>query len=459
MKSAIIYSVIFVAVFGLSIPLLIGHQTISGATSQPADEEQASTPSPEKQNANEEETRRAEKEKVARLERERKEKERQELAKLELEKRARPDCYVLSVGIDRYNMKPLKGCVNDARNAAQTFRQQEGTLFNKVKCTVLVDDQASTEAIEEKIKKLVNVGKPGDVMVLFLSGHGDRRNKQWAFLPQDFTGNQLASTISDESILHMADEIAAQGKKVILMVDACFAGQLRLSAKGLLSRYRDPRGGGIVLMVSSMPNQLSAACGAYSAFAFAVKEGMDGRADYNGDGQVTLQELRRYAYHRVYELQKGDQDGEIDYSLSLSDAMVIAKKGQNGWVADIQSVPEKADAAITGPTIHSKLTAQDPFDRLRKGCRAKVFTIDVAAGQCIIDLTSGDGRPGPHNPGFFDTYLRIEDVRGKVIAENDDHGGTFNSQVTLNITRAGQIRVVVTSFPPGVTGDFQLRIR
>jgi hypothetical protein len=208
-------------------------------------------------------------------------------------------------------------------------------------------------------------------------------------------------------------------------------------------------------MVSSMPNQVSAACGAYSAFAYAVKEGMDGKADYNGDGQVTLQELRRYVYHRVYELQKGDQDGEIDYSLSLSDSMIVAKKVQ-GQAAGSQPAPGKQEQANT---IKGQLTAKDPFDPLRKDCHAKVYTIEVNAGKVVIDLTSGDGRPGAHNPGFFDTYLRIESLDGLPIAENDDHDGTFNSQVTLNVTRAGRLRVVVTSYAPGATGDFELRVR
>jgi hypothetical protein len=229
-------------------------------------------------------------------------------------------------------------------------------------------------------------------------------------------------------------------------VDACFAGQLRLSAKHLLARYRDPRAGGIILMVSSMPNQVSAACGAYSAFAFAVKEGMDGKADYNGDGQVTLQELRRYAYHRVYELQKGDQDGEIDYSLSLSDSMVLAKVVQGSVAANQPVVNQKI---AQDKVIKGELHARDGLDRLRKGSYAKVYTVEVSVGQVVIDLASGS----------FDTYLRVEDLNGNVIAENDDFGGTLNSQVSLNITRAGQLRIVVTSYTNGSTGAFELRIR
>ena len=50
-------------------------------------------------------------------------------------------------------------------------------------------------------------------------------------------------------------------------------------------------------------------------------------------------------------------------------------------------------------------------------------------------------------------------ANGNVIAENDDHGGTFNSQITLDVNRAGQLRVVVTSFAPGATGWFEVRVR
>src|SRR5262249_37536161 len=155
------------------------------------------------------------------------------------------------------------------------------------------------------------------------------------------------TTISDESILRFADTLAAEGKNVCIIVDACFAGQLRLSAKNILTRYRDPEQGGIVLMVSSMPNQTSAACGNYSAFAYAVKEGMDGKADFNNDGLVTLQELRRYVYHRVYELQGKDQDGEIDYSLSVSDSMIVAmvKPGQVAAEPPVQGNNAQSDNA------------------------------------------------------------------------------------------------------------------
>lgn len=362
----------------------------------------------------------------------------------------RPDCHVLAVGIDRYqNINALKGCVADAENAVNVFRQQEGALFGKVAWTMLSENSASAQRIDEAMKSLARAGKAGDSVVLFLSGHGNRRNKTWAFLAQDFKGDRAGETsISDQAILRFADGLASEGKRVFIIIDACFAGQLRLNAREILARHRNPNGGGIILMVSSMPSQVSIACGPYSAFAFAVKEGMEGKADYNTNGEITLQELRRYVYHRVYELHNSDQDGEIDYSLSLSDATVVAKKTNNHVAQQQQPIaPQQANV------IKGQLTNGDAFDRLRQGSHAKVYTINVNVGKIVIDLTSGQG------PGFFDTYLRVEDLNGNVLAENDDHGGTLNSHVTLNITRAGQIRVIVTTYAPGVTGDFELRVR
>lgn len=382
----------------------------------------------------------------------------------------RPNCYVLAVGVDQYqNARKLSGCVNDAKNAAQTFRQQKGSLFDDVSCTILLDSQASRQRIEKEMKTLAAAGKEGDAIVLFLSGHGSRQNKKWAFLPNDFDPKESANTtISDEAILQFADALAAEGKNVCIIVDACFAGQLRLSAKSLLTRYRDPEQGSIILMVSSMPNQTSAACGSYSAFAYAVKEGMDGKADFNNDGLVTLQELRRYVYHRVYELQGNDQDGEIDYSLSASDSMIVAmvKPGQvaaelpvQGNDARRENAPVEKVQDNAGKSIRGQLTANDAFDKLKPGCHAKVYTVQLTAGKHVIDLMSGTGRPGVDSPNFFDTYLRVEDAHGNVVAENDDNGESLNSRVTLQVSTPGEHRIVVTSFAQGAVGDFEVRIR
>src|SRR5207253_2223109 len=87
--------------------------------------------------------------------------------------------------------------------------------------------------------------------------------------------------------LRAAESLAGQGKKVLVIVDACFAGQLRVNARDQLNKNY-PQGGGVILMVSSMPSQSSAALGQFSAFAQAVFEGLSGYADFDGNGQLRL---------------------------------------------------------------------------------------------------------------------------------------------------------------------------
>src|SRR5262245_38005903 len=228
-----------------------------------------------------------------------------------------PDCHVLSVGIDAYQQSPLKGCVNDARNMAQAFESQRGKLFGNVNVTLLLDRDGTRGRIGQELDRIRTAGKAGDYVVIFLSGHGSNNNRAWFFVPQEYNG-QSQTQLTDTTLLQTAGTLAGQGKKVLVIVDACFAGQLRVNAREQLNRSY-PQGGGVILMVSSMPSQTSAAMGQFSAFAQAVFEGLTGHADFDGDGYVTLREVRRYAYQRVHDmLPSGKQDGEIEASLTIS---------------------------------------------------------------------------------------------------------------------------------------------
>ena len=109
-----------------------------------------------------------------------------------------------------------------------------------------------------------------------------------------------------------------------------FSGQLHITAKEYFNRYKNPQGGGLILMVSSSANQTSAALGQYSAFAKAFAYAMNGAGDLNRDGQVTLKEIRKYSFDRTYQLirQQGmnaKQDSEVGWSPAISENLPLAK--------------------------------------------------------------------------------------------------------------------------------------
>jgi hypothetical protein len=246
-----------------------------------------------------------------------------------------PDCYVLSVGVDAYaRANKLSGCVTDARDTAARFRAQQGKRFGKVVSWVQIDQQASRQAVGRGLAWLNKAGRAGDFAVLFLSGHGGRTaQKGWYFLPQDYDPQRHSATaLTDRTILASADTLAGRGLKVLVIIDACFAGQLHLNGGATLNRHRNPQGGGVVLMLSSLADQTSAALGQYSAFARAVVEALSGEADQNGDGYVTLGELRTFARARTHQLLRQRnmstrQDGDCHWSPSIGANLRLARTG------------------------------------------------------------------------------------------------------------------------------------
>lgn len=90
-------------------------------------------------------------------------------------------------------------------------------------------------------------------------------------------------------------------------------------------------------------------------------------------------------------------------------------------------------------SVNGELTDKDEKDtnlRVANSPR-KVFKVKLFEGKTYqIDLKSGD----------FDAFLRLEDPQGKELAVNDDApgGGTLDSQITYNIAKTGEYRIIAT---------------
>jgi hypothetical protein len=77
------------------------------------------------------------------------------------------------------------------------------------------------------------------------------------------------------------------------------------------------------------------------------------------------------------------------------------------------------------------------------------YTVDLAAGQSVsIRLRSQD----------FDTILKVIDPAGE-ITENDDFGAETDSGVDFTASSAGPHTIEVSSFSPGIRGNYTLEIR
>jgi hypothetical protein len=98
--------------------------------------------------------------------------------------------------------------------------------------------------------------------------------------------------------------------------------------------------------------------------------------------------------------------------------------------------------------LKGKLADSDPKDATRGECFCKIYTIKLEAGKSYqFDCTSD-----------WDNWLRIEDAKGKQLAEDDDSGGGTNAQIIFECKTAGEYRVIVTSFNGAETGEFTVNV-
>jgi CHAT domain-containing protein/tetratricopeptide (TPR) repeat protein len=126
---------------------------------------------------------------------------------------------------------------------------------------------------------------------------------------------------------------------------------------------------------------------------------------------------------------------------SVYSVVLLAAYGQ-------EPVKKAADQPLL--KVEGELTRDDSVDPVLKKGFHKVYPVKLAAGAYYqIDLASKD----------FDAYLRLEDAKGKQLAEDDDGGGEQNARIVYRPERSDAYRVIATSFDPGTTGKFVLTVK
>lgn len=102
-----------------------------------------------------------------------------------------------------------------------------------------------------------------------------------------------------------------------------------------------------------------------------------------------------------------------------------------------------------GRTINSALAEGDAKDAVRTTSFAKIFHVRMRQGRTyVIDMVSTQ----------IDPYLRLENMSGRQLAQDDDSGGFPNARIIFQAPEDGTYRVIGTSFAPA-TGGFTLLIR
>ena len=183
------------------------------------------------------------------------------------------------------------------------------------KISVFLNQSATREKIAEKFRNIVNDVQAGDHVFIYFSGHG---NTEQSYLSDNFF--LLLSNASAKNYLTRPNDLldknffdryiqllAAKKARIIFICDACHAGSLiggetakKNNNEAFMRSWKNE-----VKLLSCQPEQVSQESpqwgGGRSLFSFYLILGVEGLADKDGNGQVSLSELEEYLDHKVTE--------------------------------------------------------------------------------------------------------------------------------------------------------------
>jgi uncharacterized caspase-like protein len=208
--------------------------------------------------------------------------------------------HYLAVGVSQNPGLPftsqLRFAHKDAQDFARFWQSQAGTLYGKVGGVTLIDREATGSKIVAALNGLIAQVRAGDIVKVCLCGHGGfcGNRGEWCFLPYDYNETRGGgdAALSATALRSKLADLAGRGVTVELILDCCHAGAFGLQSCDF------------IVFAACLPGEASREHLDWDngLFTKAYLEGVRGKADFNGDGTVTLAELDAYVSARVEQL-------------------------------------------------------------------------------------------------------------------------------------------------------------
>lgn len=218
-----------------------------------------------------------------------------------------PTAYALVVGVENYRDLPSpNGAATDAKRMAKLFENAFGVPNDQIR--VLTDQEATRSDIQANLDWIRdNVSDNGRIYFYF-GGHGAPK-------PEDETSYLLPYEASRDNLSYTGLPIEglvvslrnSPAREVVAFVDACFSGQGSRSVKRegtrpiVPTKMLSPEGRAMVY-TASKADQISGPTerGDRGLFTHHLLRGLGtGRADADGDGQISAAEMDKYVTPRV----------------------------------------------------------------------------------------------------------------------------------------------------------------
>jgi len=302
-----------------------------------------------------------------------------------------PTLWVLAIGVSRYQdaQLNLRFADADARAIADALqRQGAGPLYRDAKVSLLVNDAVTRESILSNLDRFLGQAGPDDVAVIFIAGHGvqDRASGSYYFLPYPATADNLVTAgLRMSDFDEMVRVVRHNVRGVVVMLDTCHAGALRVATTELLpaddASARLSAGEGFFLLAATRPGEESAERPelGHGAFTYALLEGLGGAADAAGAGVMSVSDLFGYVAREVPRLTDGAQHPY--HKMEGTDLILAAVLHAGGLPAVPSAVGREQPATATSTVVNTigvmefrDLQAEPEHDWIGKAVRVALNT-------------------------------------------------------------------------------------
>lgn len=254
--------------------------------------------------------------------------------------------WAIVIGISDYRdsrIVPLRYASKDARSFYDWLVSSSGGKYPPANVRLIINEEATGQNIKDALFNWLGKALAEDLVTIYFAGHGssqspDQPNNLF-LLPYDTQYDNVAASGFPMWDIETAFKRFIKAKKVVVIADACHSGGVGQSFDIARRSNRSVEinpisasfqnlsqiGDGIAVISASDEKQYSQEGltwgGGHGVFTYSLLKGLQGDADYNKDGRVTLGELIPYLSEKVRRETKNAQcptvAGKFDPALSI----------------------------------------------------------------------------------------------------------------------------------------------
>ncbi len=319
------------------------------------------------------------------------------------------------VGIEDYAFLPdVPYAQRDAEAFQDLLLYTVGVPADRVQ---LLETNASKERIETAVAEAAERIDPGGTLWVYFAGHGAASPTTGERMLLGIDTMADAQSFEARSLpIARIEELAPEGARTVLVVDACYAGAGRTGSDLLPGKrfavpaYVQPAASTFVEWTAAQPNELSGPLepARHGAFTWAVVGALRGWADGQltgeADGAITFDEADLYVQEVLRAVDVRDQKPALRVADRNAAAVVLPVEKLEG-----RPDPLQLKAEVTGKPVPSAPAAEPagrPDEALVASPAAAPGAVTPAEGGAPTSRAPDDDSQGTHDeppyaPHFF----------------------------------------------------------